>query len=263
MVPSIVRDEGEFLVVHLQFAVSYRSLLSFGCYGCNVERFAISLGIVDAVVVYDIELWLGVHDAFPYVGIIVVGSFGAIYYRATLYGYKSAVGFYLVVSLYCAYRHIKVYAYLVAILHAREVYITIIAFYGLCVAVVYFYAVGWSDAVVVFVQVAWDNLVFHPSWDAYLEVEVFASLIFDNLYLDVAIPRIFGCHFENNWLAVDKDGCCVRGKKVKIYVVVLYCIHVSRNRRDKTAKVTWAACATKPRLACCCAVGIELVFAVA
>ena len=147
-----------------------------------MERLAVSFGIVYGVVVYDIELWLGVHNAFPYVGIIVVGCFCTINDRSTLYGNKTTVGFYLVVCLYGTYRHVEMNADFVAILHAREVYVTVVAFYGFCVAVVYFYAVGWCDAVVVFIQVAWDNLVFHPSWDAHLEVEVLACFVLYYLY---------------------------------------------------------------------------------
>ena len=265
MIPGIVRNQGEVLnldrndtfLLLVQDMSKCRNCLDFE------GRSTLGLLVLNAVVIHQGEVWLLPHDGAEYWLVLIIHSLSAIYQWSTLYGNLTLIICNLRVGNYCAYRHIEVDADDIALLDVLDREITLVGIeVSLHSLAVYGYAISRLLGIAILVKVARHHLVANPSRNTDQEVGIlYAALLHSNL--DIAVPRILGSLLQNHILAIHLDGRCIAGKEIHIDIVVLHAIEITRNGRDETAQVTWAAGTSEPRLAGGVAIGIELILAIA
>ena len=237
MIPGIVRNQSELLVLDRNGAVSSlvehlrRGLDSLDREG----RSALSLCVLNAVVIYQRESRLLGHDGTEHWLILIIHSLSAIYQWSTFYGNLALIICYLTVSYNCTDRHIKMDADYIALLDVLDREITLvgieISLYSLAV---YGYCVSRFLCIAILVKVTRYYLVANPSRNTDQEVGILhTALLHSNL--DIAVPRILGSFLQNHILTIYLDGRCIAGKEVNIDIVTLHALEIARNRRDETA----------------------------
>ena len=115
MAPSVVRNEAQLHVLCVQTALLVETEeLCVGLYHLNIiVSHLFILGVKCSVL--NSHLRTLVHQCTHNVE-VVVWPLCAIYYRTTLYCYKTAVSFHVVVGAYCSWVHIEVNTHHIALL---------------------------------------------------------------------------------------------------------------------------------------------------
>ena len=264
MVPCVVGDECELLVLQRNAVVAVVENLCLGCDGFNGKRSGtLGLGVVDLVVVDNAEGRLLAHNGTEHRLALIVGSLGTIYYRTALYSHATLVVLHVLVGNNGTYRHVKVDAHNVALLDVLHRQIALVGCkVGIYLLAVYRYGVGGTLAVAVLIEVAWQHLILYPSRYAHQQIGILGCRLY-YANLDVAVPRILCALLEHHFLAANMNGRCVGSVQIDIYVIVLHAIQIAWNRRNEAAEIAGAASATEPRLTCGVVVGIEGILAVA
>ena len=113
---------------------------------------------------------------------------------------------------------------------------------------VYFHCVFQTLAVTIGIQVTGDYLTPNPSGNTDFQVELSGVILVD-ADGNVTVPRVFGGLLDRNSFATHFQVGSVGHEEVDVNVLILHSVDISRQGRDETADVGWAAGTTEPGLA--------------